>query len=480
MNGTENKNLIRLLDWKLILLYFTLVVIGVMNIYSSVYTDEGVSVFDLSTRAGMQILWIGISWIAAAVILFVLNPKVYDVMSWFFYGIVLLLLAAVIQLGVEVGGSKSWFAIGPVRFQPAEVSKITTALLLSSVMSRYNFKITHPLNLAKVLLIMAVPMILILFEKETGSMLVYAGFIFMLYMEGLTGWILVFGLHTILLFVITLKFSTFFGLYTALGICMILWQYANKYEMSKKIVLWAFFIFLAFLPAILKATGLNEAETYAEYALLLISAGMAAFHFFFPRFKRRFDRKQFNATTAALVISIAIVFSVDLIFNRILQPHQRVRIESLLGIKEDIYGVGYNVHQSKIAIGSGGFFGKGYLHGTQTKYNFVPEQSTDFIFCTIGEEWGFVGSIFLITLFILLIRRIMQLSLHSKNRFTAIYGYCVASIFFIHFLINIGMTIGLVPVIGIPLPFISYGGTSLMSFTIMLFIFIKLEAEARR
>lgn len=469
----------RRFDWRLILVYALLVAIGIMNIYSSVYAEGNTALFSLASRAGMQLLWAGISAAVALVILFLLNPKIYDVLSWFFYAGIILLLVATVRLGVEVGGSKSWIALGPVRFQPAELSKITTALMLSSVMSRYNFKLSQFQNFAKVALILLIPMALILLERETGSMLVYAGFVFVLYLEGMSGWIIAFGLLVIALFVITLKFSTFFGLYAALGICMILWQYANRYLFRRKVLMWTVYIALAFLPALLRSDAIaGHSVMKPEYWLLIISVIIAASYMFTK--KRRFDRKQYYAVTAAFMFAVTVVFSVDIVFNKILQPHQRVRIESLLGIKEDIYGVGYNVHQSKIAIGSGGLTGKGFLDGTQTKYDFVPEQSTDFIFCTIGEEWGFAGSLFIILLYIYLIRRIVLLSSRSRNKFTEIYGYCVAAIIFMHFFINIGMTIGLVPVIGIPLPFISYGGTSLLSFTALLFIFIRLESDSRK
>lgn len=467
-------------DIKLILLYLILVIIGIMNIYSSICTETHPPLLDASNRAGMQTMWFGLSAIAACAIMFLIKPQTYDVMSWLFYALALLMLAAVLAFGVEVNGSRSWINIGGIRFQPAEISKITTALLLSSVMSRHGFRLSNPRHFLKVMTVLALPMMMILMEKEAGTMLVYLGFAFVLYMEGMSGWILTLGGLAIMLFVLTLKFSPYVGLMSAIAVFSMMYMYVNRYTLNRKLLLAGIYLILVFFPDFLQIPAVAEYNPLSEeYWLLIFIPGITAL-FYFSRFRKRFDRKQFTAITASFAMSILIVMSVDIIFNDILKPHQRDRIENLLGIKEDIYGAGYNVHQSKIAIGSGGFFGKGYLKGTQTKFDFVPEQSTDFIFCTVGEEWGFTGSVLIIILFAGLITRILNLAGKSRNRFTEIYGYCTAAIIFMHFMINIGMTIGLVPVIGIPLPFISYGGTSLLSFTVLLFIFIRLESETRR
>ena len=421
----KNNSIVKNIDYSLILCYLLLIVIGWLNIYASVYSDEHTSILDLSQKYGKQFIWITTALILASFILFGINKKAYSVLSPIAYIIMLIVLAILIKFGAETNGSKSWIEVGSfLKFQPAELSKITTALFLSYIMSSYGFKLSKFRYALETLLILTIPMLLIILEKETGSALVYLGFIFVLYREGLSGWFLIFGLTVILLFIITLIFSPLISI-AALTIIAIIIKVSLSYKVRDKFKL------------------------------------------------RRINK--FIIT--AFACSTLIIFSVEFVFNNILQPHQQSRIENLLGITEDLKGAGYNVHQSKIAIGSGGITGKGFLNGTQTKYNFVPEQSTDFIFCTIGEEHGFVGALVVISLFLFLIIRLIISSEKQKDRFTKIYGYCVASIFFMHFFINIAMTIGIAPVIGIPLPFISYGGSSLWSFTTLLFIYIALDAN---
>jgi rod shape determining protein RodA len=385
------------------------------------------------------------------------------------------LLFAVIFLGREVSGSKSWFELGPVRFQPAEISKTSTSLLLAYTMSKYGFKLTRLEDALKIAAIILIPMLLIVMEKETGSALVYCGFIFVLYREGLSGWILLFGILSIILFILTLIFSPLVAITALLGIYAIIYGlYTN--QLFKSVLTGTLTITaLAFLPSI------GELETFApveEDTIYYIAAIISCFIAIFAVtriWNKRF--KHLKLLLISFLCSIALIFSVDFIFEKVMQPHQRARIENLLGITEDLKGIGYNVHQSKIAIGSGGFTGKGFLEGTQTKFDFVPEQSTDFIFCTIGEEWGFIGSVFLICIYLLLIIRLVILSERQKDKFTYINGYCVACCIFMHVFINLGMTMGLLPVIGIPLPYVSYGGSSLLTFTILLFIFIRLDME---
>ena len=465
-------------DKWLIVIYSMLVLFGILNIYSSIYSEDSASIFSLSTRAGMQMLWWGVSSVAAVLILYVLNPKIYDVMSFFFYTGIVLLLIVTIFLGTEVNGSHSWLGIGPFRFQPAELSKITTSMFLASIISQYGFKLSSPRWFIKVALALAIPMAAIFLEKETGTVVVYAGFIFMLYREGLKGWILGLGIATIILFVITLKFSTFAGLFLAFIICTILASYASRTRyLYRGLAITA--VCLASLLIPLGTSYLPEGMSFMKEEYILLAVAILTIGSYFIKPSKWCDKKQLILISAIFLFMVITVFSVEFVFENILQPHQKVRIENLLGINEDIYNSGYNVHQSKIAIGSGGLTGKGYLEGTQTKFNFVPEQSTDFIFCTIGEEWGFLGSVAIIGTYLLLIGRIIFLSERSDDKYTRVYGYCIASIIFMHFFINIGMTIGLVPVIGIPLPFISYGGSSLLSFTVMLFIFIKLQAIER-
>ena len=506
------RGLAKTIDWKLVICYLLLIIIGWMNIYASVQSSEPSSIFDWSCRSGKQFIWILTSFGLATVILFVLNPRVYEGLSTPIYLLTLGLLVAVIFLGIEVKGSRSWFEFGPVRFQPAEISKISTSLMLASVMSRLGYKIGRARDFIVTALVILVPMGIIVLQSETGSALVYVGFIFMLYREGLSGWLIFIAGMAILLFILTLTASPFVAILVmaAVGsLCMCLYSGRIKWWLIIGVPL---ITLMAFVPMILNkaseakitdemvvaemvtedASAAEEAvvETLEEETdvpfisrvkplhILLIVLGLllpVAAYFAFR------EMNMFSQLAlVAMVGGIMLVFSADFIFNSVLQDHQRKRIEVLLGMKEDPSGVGYNVNQSKIAIGSGGMFGKGYLNGTQTTFGFVPEQSTDFIFCTIGEEWGFFGCTFVILLYVFLIWRIVKNAERSREAFTRIYGYCVACCIFMHLFINIGMTIGLMPVIGIPLPLVSYGGSSLWAFTILIFIFIALDRNERK
>ena len=463
------------IDIPLVVCYLFLVFVGWINIFASVYSEEHSSIFDMSQRYGMQFIWIITAFILAASVIFVINPKVYSVLSPPIYLFVCVLLFAVIFLGKEVNGSHSWFEFGKVKFQPAEISKISTSLFLAYIMSKYGFRLGRFRDALAVALTILIPMALIVMEKETGSALVYCGFVFLLYREGLSGWFLVFGILAILLFIVTLAVSPL----AAIIILFALHGVANgaftRSLIKHLAVIVPISILLGFLPKILSFEWMQGiASLDVEYiALGIVSAAAILGLWKFVGKKAGHIKLLF----LSFLCSVALVFSVEFIFEKILQPHQRARIENLLGITEDLMGAGYNVHQSKIAIGSGGFLGKGFLDGTQTKFDFVPEQSTDFIFCTVGEEWGFVGSVIVIGVYLFLIIRLIILSERQKDRFARIYGYCVACCFFMHVFINIGMTMGLVPVIGIPLPLLSYGGSSLWSFTVLLFIFIKLDME---
>ena len=465
------------IDIPLVICYLMLVFIGWINIYAAVYSPEHSSIFDISQRYGMQFIWIMTALILAVAILFVINPKVYSVLSPPIYLGVCILLVAVIFLGKEVNGSNSWFQIGPVSFQPAEVSKISTSLFLAYIMSKYNFRLGNMRDALSVALTILIPMAIIVMEKETGSALVYCGFIFLLYREGLSGWVLVFGILSIVLFVVTLAVSSLAAIIILFVLAGIINGIYTRKLIHNLAVIIPTAILLALLPAI-AGKWIPSLSTFKfEYAAMGVTASLALAA---PAIYKGKRGRHLKYLLAGFFCSIALIFSVEFIFNNILQPHQRSRIENLLGITEDLMGAGYNVHQSKIAIGSGGFVGKGFLNGTQTKFDFVPEQSTDFIFCTIGEEWGFVGSVLVVGIYLFLISRLIILSERQKDRFARIYGYCVACCFFMHFFINIGMTMGLVPVIGIPLPLLSYGGSSLWSFTTLLFIFIKLDMERWR
>ncbi|MFN7014160.1 MAG: rod shape-determining protein RodA [Bacteroidia bacterium] len=412
----QPKSLFYNIDWWLLSLYILLVLMGWLNIYAAVYNEDHTSIFDISQNYGKQLIWIITAGVLALVIL-LLDEKFFTFFAYPIYGLMILILLSVLVLGVEINGSKSWFAIGELRIQPAEFSKFATCMALAKFLSNINIKMENLQTKIIAGIIITIPPVIILLQNETGSALVFAAFIFVMYREGLSGNVLLFGLLIAVLFILSLLFDK---LYIIIG--------------------------LAIISAI---------------AFLLT----------------RKKLKNILTILAFFIITSGISLSVDYVYDTKLQPHQRKRIDVLLGKETDLKGAGYNVNQSKIAIGSGGFLGKGFLQGTQTKYDFVPEQSTDFIFCTIGEEWGFVGSFIVITLLLILMMRIVIVAERQRSKFSRIYGYGVASILFFHFVVNIGMTIGLVPVIGIPLPFFSYGGSSLWSFTILLFIFIKLDAN---
>ena len=474
--GFRSRSLAKSIDWWLVGCWIALVLIGWANIYASIHSNEPASILDWGCRSGKQFVWIMTSVGIGLTILFAIPARTYEGLSVPIYLFVLALLIAVIFLGIEVKGSRSWFEFGPVRFQPAEISKISTSLLLATVMSQLGYRIGRMKDFFITALIILVPMGIIVMQSETGSALVYVGFIFMLYREGLSGWLIFIMGMAILLFILTISVSPFVAVLTLIGVsslCICL--YSGRFRW------WVFLcipmlVLFAFIPKIIALIPFM-AEVNPIWVLIglsLLAAPFVAYQAF--RERNIFTHLALISTIAGL----ALVFSADFLFNKVLQDHQRKRIEVLLGMKEDPAGVGYNVNQSKIAIGSGGLFGKGYLHGTQTTYGFVPEQSTDFIFCTVGEEWGFFGCSIVILLYVFLMWRIIYDAERSREAFTRIYGYCVACCIFMHLFINIGMTIGLMPVIGIPLPFVSYGGSSMWGFTAMLFIFIALNRNERK
>lgn len=468
----------RHIDWTIVLCYLLLIFFGWINIYASSYSEAASGIFDLSTKAGMQFLWIGVSLCVATALIFVINPRWYMSTTWLLYLGVLVLLMAVLVFGKEVNGSKSWFSLGRISFQPSELSKITTSLALATVMSHYSFRISRPSDLFKILGLLAIPAGLIMLEPEIGTILVYVGFVFVLYREGLTGWFLFLMGMVILLFILTLKFSPFVSMLVILGTFGIIRGLYARQPLFFIVGYALAVLLLAFLPKLLTLPSLTFlAEMGCDTVMLILMLGFCLY--WFIRMLHRKERKT-RWIVLGLVFCLVLTFSVELIFDKVLQPHHQARIENLLGIREDPHGIGYNVNQSMIAIGSGGFAGKGFLEGTQTKFKFVPEQSTDFIFCTVGEEWGFLGSLGLLAVFFTLIARILVTAERQKEANIRIYGYCVAAILFMHVLINIGMTIGLMPVIGIPLPFISYGGSSLLTFTLLLFMYVRLDLERWR
>jgi len=413
---TRERNVYGKIDWITVWLYIILVLMGWVSVYSSVYDETHSSILDISQRYGKQMIWI----IAAGVIAFIImliDAKVYNAFAYIIYGLSLLILLAVLSIGTEISGSKSWFQIGGFAIQPAEFAKFATCLALARYLSSYATDINILRTKIISTILIFVPAILILLQNDTGSAVVYVALILVLYREGLSGYFLISGVIAVVLFIMTLL--------------------VNQYVMTVVLTVLAVLVY----------------------------------------YNNRFLRRRWWIIVIVWLASVGFVYTVDYVFDNLLEDHQKTRINVLLGKELDPKGAGYNINQSKIAIGSGGLIGKGFLQGTQTKYNFVPEQSTDFIFCTVGEEWGFVGSTLVIILFVVLLYRLVKMAERQRSDFSRIYGYSVVSIIFFHFLVNIGMTIGLVPVIGIPLPFFSYGGSSLWAFTILLFIFIKLDAN---
>ncbi|MDR2653387.1 MAG: rod shape-determining protein RodA [Prevotellaceae bacterium] len=467
----RRKNIIHALDWKTIAIYITLVCIGWFCIYSSVYDAEHASIFDTSQRYGMQMIWIGTAFLIAIFVL-CMDIKVFTILSIPSYLIILLLLIFVMFAGREVNGSKSWLAIGAIRIQPVEFMKIATSLMVAYVISEYGFKINSFTNIIKLLVIFIVPIGLILMQKDTGSALVFSSFLIMLYREGMSGWIIIGIIYLALLFVVSLLMPTLETVCILTALTLLIYIILS-YDMLWKSIKIAFTFFIGLILAIFIR---NEADIKLETPYLILIYFAIVFSILLIKYnKGRLSRLLF--VVIFFFASVFLSFSVDYVFNNVLKPHQRNRIEDMLNMKVDLQGTGYNVNQSKIAIGSGGMLGQGFLQGTQTKFNFVPEQSTDFIFCTIGEETGFAGCLALIVLYFILLWRIIVIAERQRFAFTRIFAYCTFGILFFHFAVNISMTIGLIPVIGIPLPFLSYGGSSLWAFTIMLFILLKLDTK---
>lgn len=459
------------LDWVLIVLYLFMVLAGWLNIYSAVYNEDHQSIFDMSQRYGKQLLWIGFAFMLALFVI-VTDSKFFVAFSYLFYAFFILLLIFVLFFGKEVNGSKSWFMIGSFALQPSEFAKYGAALAISRMLSAYNFSFRNRRDQFLVALILFIPVVLIFLQNDTGSALVYFVFIIPLFREGLSGLILFFVFYFTLLFIGSLVLSpTIFIILLLVLAFLVAFYFLKRWEPLFKVFL---LLLLLSLPFVIYELIVSD-QAFNLYFVLIRSSFITALFLLFRTIVKRIQHMPL--ITAIFLASIIFSVSVDFAFDRLLEPHQQDRINHLLGIESDPLGAGYNVNQSKIAIGSGGFLGKGFLKGTQTKYDFVPEQSTDFIFCTVGEEWGFVGSLIVVVAFVMLMTRLVQLAERQRSKFSRIYGYSVAAILFFHFAINIGMTIGVAPVIGIPLPFFSYGGSSLWFFTILLFTFIRLDAS---
>jgi rod shape determining protein RodA len=448
-----------------------IVVAGWLNIYSAVYDEMHSNIFDLSQRYGKQIMWIGFSTVLAFFILLI-DSKFYVSFSHVIYIIFIILLIAVLFFGREINGSKSWLMIGSFAIQPAEFAKLGTALVLAKTVSSYNFSFKNMLKLVQLVLLILLPVGLIFMQNDTGSALVFFVFIIPLFREGLSGLILFFILLVSVLFILTLVLPPLSLLIIVISLALFANLIIRKRLRDFLYIVGVFLVsaFFVWLFTYLFVDG----ETDFYYLLLRTSVGASLVLLIISLIKRI---PQAALVVSLFVVSVALTFSVDFVFDNVLESHQQARINNFLGIESDPLGAGYNVNQSKIAIGSGGLTGKGFLQGTQTKYDFVPEQSTDFIFCTVGEEWGFAGTSFVILIFLTLLIRLIRLAERQRSVFSRVFGYSVASVIFFHFAINIGMTIGLAPVIGIPLPFFSYGGSSLWFFTALLFVFLKLDAS---
>lgn len=479
---STNQSIFRNIDWITVIFYLILVVAGAISIYAASYDYDHASIFSFDEFSGKQIRWILLS-LVLGVVLLLIDSRLYEAYAYPIYGLLLILLTVTIFIAPDIKGSHSWIVLGPMSIQPAEFAKCATALALAKLFSTYNFNLNARLsNYIKALAIIFIPILLILAQKETGSALAYLSLFFVLYREGMSGLILLAALCAVVFFVVTVKFTETMVMGIPLGevavFVMIMVIMVCMLAVYCKHSIGARNVFLWFAGCGLTAWILTMSEIEVPGVIFFLSSiGVAIVYCIYLMFQSQL--KRVLLTIGATIMSIIFLFSVNYVFDKVLEPHQQMRIKVALGIVEDLRGYGYNVNQSKIAIGSGGFIGKGFLNGTQTKLKYVPEQHTDFIFCTIGEEEGFVGSTIVLILFLALILRILTLAERQPTTFGRVYAYCVASIFIFHLAINVGMVIGLCPVIGIPLPFFSYGGSSLWGFTILLFILLRIDAGRR-
>lgn len=459
-------------DWWTVWIYLALVLFGIISIYASIYNEHSHSIFALSQKSGSQIMWAGISIVLGVVILLV-DSKYYHYIAYQAYAATILLLLLTFVFGRTINGAHSWISFGPVSLQPVEFAKLTTALALGKYMGGYGFNISRMKSLSRVGLIVGLPALIVCAQNDTGSAMVFSSFLFMLCREGFTAWV-----YLVLGMIMFLSVSSFFVEPAALYVVIFLIVVAIETHyngMMKQKVIYVASVIMAMLVIFFVALVFGRFLSMMSAFMLALTATLPLVVVYAVRHKLR------NVVVFVIffIASLMFVTSVDYVFDNVLRPHQQHRILDLLGLENDVKGAGYNVNQSKIAIGSGGVLGKGFLQGTQTKFDFVPEQSTDFIFSTVGEEWGFVGSITVLALFVALIFRVMRMGDRQRDTFGRVYCYGVAGVFFFHVLVNIGMTIGLIPVIGIPLPFFSYGGSSLVAFSMMLFIAIRLNCNAQ-
>lgn len=476
---SKNVSIKYALDWPTLVYYILLVLMGWVSIYGASYDFDQSSMFDFSQRAGKQFIWILTAFGLAGLLLLV-DSRMYNIFAYFIYGLAIILLIITIFVATDIKGSRSWLVLGPISFQPAELAKMATALALSKFMSGYNYKLKGTKDLIPLGIFILLPATLIILQKETGSALVFIAFLLMFYREGMNGIVLLLGTFAIVLFVIIIRFSIIplgadqgtLGLLMTMGIIVLVQVgYAMFFTRHRKE---AFLLLLGTLAisciSYVVNIWLHVDFNYLAIGIVLASCVYWAVVELINRYRKYWFLIIFT------IGSVLFSLSADYLFEQVLEPHQQKRIMVLLNMEEDLTGAGYNVNQSKIAIGSGGFWGKGFLNGTQTKLKYVPEQDTDFIFCTVGEEHGFWGSTLVLFIYWLLLMRLLRIAERQREAFSRVYAYCVASIFFFHLTINIGMVLGIMPVIGIPLPFFSYGGSSLWGFTILLFILLRLDA----
>lgn len=482
MEKDTNTSILKYVDWFTVIIYILLVTAGMVSIYAASYDFDHANMLSFTEFSGKQFRWIGLS-LGLGLVILLIDVRVYENYAYIIYIGVLILLLVTIFVAPDIKGSHSWLVLGPMSLQPAEFGKFATALCLAKLFSSYNFVLNaSKKNYVRALLIIFLPVILILGQKETGSALVYLSLFFVLYREGMSGLVLLAALCAVVFFVVEVKFTgtmllgiptgeaAVFMMIMTLVVAMLA-IYCKHFEGARNVFLW--YVGTGIIVAALSWFGIPV----PGMAYFLFAIGVSLLYCVLLMFKTK--ARNLIITVGTAVISIAFLFSVNYAFTSILQPHQQMRIKVALGIEEDLRGAGYNVNQSKIAIGSGGIWGKGFLNGTQTKLKYVPEQHTDFIYCTIGEEEGFIGAAGVLLLFLILILRIISLAERQPTVFGRVYAYCVASYLIFHIAINIGMVIGLCPVIGIPLPFFSYGGSSLWGFTFLLFILLRIDASRR-
>lgn len=474
MIRSRNNSIFSGVDGVTVLLYVLIVTVGFISVTSASIEDGTTDLLNMSNFYMKQLVWIGAAFVVAVVVV-LLDDRFYHMLAYPAYIVGVLSLLAALAFGKEVNGAKAWFEFGSFRVQPVEFVKIATALALARVMSDYSFSIDRFGNLFKVGIVICVPLFIIILQNDTGSGIVLGSFLFVLYREGLNKWLCIPILFIAALFVVSFLFTPLTLLIMLILVCVVSEAMMNGQWRRSIIFVAALTLGTVLLYSLMVIISPDTLDMY--YSLIIVSVlsliGVAIY---------AYRNKLMNILSTIGLFFGTLIFlpTTDYIFNSILKDHQRGRILSFLGIINDPLGADYNVNQAKIAIGSGGFFGKGFLNGTQIKYGFVPERHTDFIFCTVGEEWGFLGVTIVLGLLCALVLRLIRMGERQEEPFGRIYCYCVASILLFHVLVNVGMTVGLMPVMGIPLPFISYGGSSLIAFTILLFIAVRLDASTRQ